>query len=120
MCKKTMRAGAAVPHSPLPWSVRRFDVDDIPPCDGLFGSIETADGWSAAVIWNDVSELPAHGNAAFIVRAVNHHDALLAALKAVIASPGCCDGDCCPAAKAQTAALADARAAVAAAEGRQP
>jgi len=67
-------------HSPLPW---RFSTDD--PMDGTIGQIESHDDWSVAAVFNDVRELPAKANAEFIVRAVNSHDALLAALKALIA-----------------------------------
>ena len=90
-------------HTPGPWTVESADWPDGPP------------GIVRYYVRHDppVINVP---NARLIAAAPD----LLAALKAVIASPGCCDGDCCPAAKAQTAALADARAAVAAAEGRQP
>ena len=41
-------------------------------------------------------------------------------LREVVDSPGCSDGDCCPAALKQTAAIENAKAALAASRGREP
>lgn len=73
------------PHSPLPWRV--FDEDF---ANHHFPGIEAPE--YSVVIWGHEHEQTgvrgrtaeeARDNAAFIVRACNHHEALLAALKAL-------------------------------------
>jgi hypothetical protein len=71
-------ASVAVPHSPLPWSLgvadepRVVDVAGRGVADCLLGRI------------GDASWMWAMDDATFIVRAVNNHAALLAALKAAL------------------------------------
>lgn len=70
-------------HSPLPWMVGERNGND---GDALCG-IENTD-WTLADVWADAWELTpaiARANADFIVRCVNSHDELLAALRAVVA-----------------------------------
>ena len=55
-------------------------------------------------------------NAAFIVRAVNCHDQLVAALEAITTHTGCGDPDCCESAIAREQAMEQCRAALAAAK----
>ena len=63
-------------HSPLPWRVM---------LDETFGGDKAVDGIAAAdgVVIEDMIH---PDDAEFICRAVNHHDALLAALKALVYS----------------------------------
>lgn len=75
----TNEASVAVPHSPLPWCVAPYPghvsvVGEPRLVASTRGYMDSRD--SGSMDTNDA-------NAAFIVRAVNNHDALLAALKAV-------------------------------------
>lgn len=75
-------------HSPLPWSVdphnnilASYDTDAINPDDGKPGDcpvVAKIPGMFGA------SSDTAQANAAFIVRAVNSHDALVSALKEMV------------------------------------
>lgn len=75
-------ASAAVSHaqhSQLPWTV---EIDD----NGQANLYAADDQWIALMPHQCLGSLEAlmHRNAAFIVRAVNHHEALLTALKGLV------------------------------------
>lgn len=72
-------------HTPTPWGYALQEAGD----EQYGGSGSTPFlitsicdlGWNLAAVIGDVPNLPAEANAAFIVRAVNAHDDLVAALK---------------------------------------
>lgn len=66
-------------HTPTPWKVCDIAVNDQWHVGSTIGAADPADGRRVC----DVSRIPANyqANAAFIVRACNAHDALVAALK---------------------------------------
>ncbi|MDP2952895.1 MAG: hypothetical protein Q8O76_06235 [Chloroflexota bacterium] len=94
-------------HTPTPWVV------DAKPIMGNSGpAIRTVGRHIARMGWNDEED---KANAAFIVRAVNSHDGLLAAVKALLGhsahkcrfhGPAVCDQ--CEAQKQARAAIAKA------------
>lgn len=88
----------------LPWRVLECDPGDWPD-DDRCGGIRDADGERVVTTDSGVYG-PDLETARFIVRAVNNHDALLAALKRLIDQPDAVD------------AYTDAEAAIAKAEGR--
>jgi hypothetical protein len=101
-------------HSPLPWSVGVANSGD--QIDDGAPGIESADGWTVCDVWPsacpDCDSLRfAIANAEFIVRAVNSHADLLAALKAIVAADEVKSLD------RIVAAIPAARAAIAKAEG---
>lgn len=66
---------AALTHGSLPW---RYNAREFDPVYG--GNIESGDGWAVARLWADVIKLNPPANADLIVRAVNSHYELVAAL----------------------------------------
>ncbi len=74
-------------HTPTPWEVSKGRDNEKDGLAEVWGSIVGGD-WYVARIWADVkgSEKMAEANAGLIVRAVNSHDDLLAALKVLLAS----------------------------------
>lgn len=106
-------AGAEqVSHAPLPWSVQNSDdiwEGDEHPTIPLFKAANHLRSWG-----REYPHAERHANAAFIVRACNAHDDLLAALKRIVTAydlPGHWQDEVAQ-------AMGQARAAIARAEGR--
>lgn len=101
-------------HSPLPWSVgSRNAIDPEAECGvTAFDGMTVCDLWNSVNIGTECDGEMARANAEFIVRCVNSHDALLAALKHLVE---CLNDDLDP---EQCAAWDAALAAIAKAEGR--
>ena len=105
-------------HSPLPWVVGRPDVDG----DARYSyGIRDREDWVLADVLTTCAYSDAAGrelaeaNAEFIVRCVNSHDDLLAALKAIVAGY---DGPTVDIGTAVSSHIQAARMAIKKAEGR--
>jgi len=75
-------------HSPTPYSAAEGDDNLGPNACFAWGSILDADGLKVCRIWNDADwngRGKPEDNAAFIVRACNAHDDLVAALREIAA-----------------------------------
>ena len=80
-------------HSQLPWRVMpTTNTDDADSVCGITCSGE--EEWFVADVWKcdgtDLTPAVAYANAAFIVRCVNVHDELVAALKEMVALNAAC------------------------------
>lgn len=97
-----------MPHTPLPWRLENIGAGTT-----AWGVVSES---GRVVVEHDFIN---EANAAFIVTACNAHADLLEAAKAVLANPGCHDGDCCDYARANVAAIGRLRDAIAKADGGQ-